>query len=268
MFVEEDKRFPYLVGRLLEDETGLRIATFNSGVGGNHTLHSINTLLNKVMPLQPDFVVLMHNINDLIILLYENSYWNNHPTRSVIQTIHGKDISPTRLAKDALILAVPNLYLRVWKIKEQFLLPPSEHDEWVHITGQRRIINQEQFLKEFSANLRLFISMCRHRGIIPILMTQANRLTSPPTPLISQWFLRRVEKSGITYFEFKTIYDAFNDTTREIANQLSVPLIDLAKKIPQTKQYMFDPFHLNDDGSQLAASIITKAFLSTQLTQK
>jgi hypothetical protein len=88
-FVEEENRFPYFTGRLLEAATG-KVNSYNGGMSGSHSLHSINTLVNKVMPLDPDIVVLMHNINDLGILLYEGTYWNDHWNVSVKNVTNGR----------------------------------------------------------------------------------------------------------------------------------------------------------------------------------
>ena len=69
LYVDEDQRFPYLVGQLLQQQTGKKITSINAGVGGNNSLHSLDNLLNKVMPLKPNVVVMMHNINDLVTLI-------------------------------------------------------------------------------------------------------------------------------------------------------------------------------------------------------
>ena len=84
-YVDEDNRFPYLVGRLLERQTHLKVNSYNAGRSGINTLHCLNILLNKVVNLKPDIVVLMENINDLAILMYEKTYWNTNPSRSPIQ---------------------------------------------------------------------------------------------------------------------------------------------------------------------------------------
>ena len=76
-YVDEDNRFPYLAGRLLERQTHLKVNSYNAGRSGNNTLHCLNVLLNKVVNLKPDIVVLMENINDLAILMYEKTYWND-----------------------------------------------------------------------------------------------------------------------------------------------------------------------------------------------
>ncbi|HHZ63965.1 MAG TPA: SGNH/GDSL hydrolase family protein, partial [Flavobacteriales bacterium] len=72
--VKEILRFPYLVGRLLEEKTGLKVNAFNAGVGGNNSQHSLNILIHKILPLQPDIVVYHHNINDIVQLAYYGNY--------------------------------------------------------------------------------------------------------------------------------------------------------------------------------------------------
>src|SRR4030042_1745628 len=84
IYVEEENRFPYLVCNLLAQKTGKRITSINSGVGGNNSLHSLDILLNKLVPVRPDVVVMMHNINDLVALIFERTYWSKNPSRAAI----------------------------------------------------------------------------------------------------------------------------------------------------------------------------------------
>src|SRR5450759_2359800 len=49
MFVDQDQRFPYVVGKILEQQTGARINSYNGGMSGNNTLHAIDILINKVI---------------------------------------------------------------------------------------------------------------------------------------------------------------------------------------------------------------------------
>ena len=53
IYVDEESRFPALVGNLLEQKTGKKVTSYNSGVGGNNSLHSLDILLNKIIPLKP-----------------------------------------------------------------------------------------------------------------------------------------------------------------------------------------------------------------------
>ncbi len=57
MFMEEENRFPYVVGTILERATGKKINAYNGGLSGNNSLHAIDLLINKVIPLKPRVVV-------------------------------------------------------------------------------------------------------------------------------------------------------------------------------------------------------------------
>jgi len=70
-YVEEENRFPYKVGCLLEKKLGKKINSYNGGTAGNNSMHSLFISISKGLPMNPSVVVMMHNINDLIILLYE-----------------------------------------------------------------------------------------------------------------------------------------------------------------------------------------------------
>ena len=75
------------MGRRLEEALTVKVNSYNAARSGNNSLHSINILLHKLMPLKPDIVVMMHNINDLVALLYEQTYWNNNASRRVMVTV-------------------------------------------------------------------------------------------------------------------------------------------------------------------------------------
>ena len=87
MYMDQHHRFPYLTGPLLEQETGDKINSYNGGMSGSNALSNIDILINKVIPLKPDVVIFMENINDLSILLYKGTYWNKGTARSPLETL-------------------------------------------------------------------------------------------------------------------------------------------------------------------------------------
>jgi len=258
VYVDEDNRFPYLAGRLLEGQTHLKVNSYNAGRSGNNTLHCLNVLLNKVVNLKPDIVVLMENINDLAILMYEKTYWNNHPSRSPLiekppnfKTV-AKDLEQTfHLARD---LTFPNLYRELKQLSP--FGHPGKGDEFHGVRGKKITIDQELLVREFSLNLQTFINICRAREITPVLMTQASRLTESPDPLI-QKLMRSLEiNQGITYADFKGAFDRLNQTIRDVGAKNQVLVIDLAREIPPVKENIADVAHFNDRGSRLVAARI------------
>ena len=258
IYDDENNRFPYLAGHLLEESTGLRVNSYNAAKSGNDSLHSLDVLLNKVVPLKPDLVAMMHNINDLSILLFEKSYWNRNPSRSPLiekkpdwRTV-GKNLEETfQLARD---LVVPNLYAALHRLLHAE--GKSQADEFQQVRGQKIEVNQDYLVREFTLNLQTFINICRARGITPVLLTMPSRLKDDPDPLIRRLMQRLEKQNGITYRDFKGAFDRFNQTIREVAAQNRVLLIDLAQEIPQEKEYMSDVAHYTPAGSRLVAQKI------------
>jgi lysophospholipase L1-like esterase len=256
IYVDEDLRFPYLAGRLIEQQTGLKVNSYNAGRSGNNTLHCLNILLNKVVNLKPDIVVLMENINDLAILMYEKSYWNTNPSRSPIlekpptfKTV-GQDLR--QMFYTVRDLTFPNLAREMKKLFHSGR--KSTGDEFKKVRGKKITIDQDLLVREYSLNLQTFINICRARGITPVLMTQASRLTEAPDPLIKKMMHNLEVSQGITYADFKAAFDRLNQTIREVGAKNQVLVIDLAREIPPVKENICDVAHFNDQGSRLVAS--------------
>jgi hypothetical protein len=87
-------------------------------------------------------------------------------------------------------------------------------------------------------------------------MTQPNRLKDPADPFIKQTLAGIERQHGISYQDYKKIYDLFNERTRLVAARNQIRLIDLAKTIPPEKTFMYDIVHLTDAGSIIAAQIV------------
>ncbi|HEY9073977.1 MAG TPA: hypothetical protein VIN67_07565, partial [Desulfobaccales bacterium] len=230
---------------------------------GNDSLHSLNVLLNKVVPLHPDIVVMMHNINDLAVLLYEKTYWNQHPTRSPLverkpcwKTV-GKELEEAfHLARD---LVIPNLYGAIHRLVQTE--GKFKQDEFKQVRGRKIEVHPNQLAHEFTLNMQTFINICRARGITPVLMTMPSRLKEHPDPLIARLMKKLEVKQGITYQEFKGAFDRLNQTVREVGARNQVLVVDLAAEIPQENKYMSDVGHYNPAGSRLVAQNVAASLL-------
>ncbi|MFA4902978.1 MAG: SGNH/GDSL hydrolase family protein [Desulfobaccales bacterium] len=258
VYVDENLRFPYLAGRLIEEQTHLKVNAYNAGRSGNNTLHCLNILLNKVVNLRPDIVVLMENINDLAILMYEKTYWNTNPSRSPIQeklpnfkTV-GQDLR--QIFYTVRDLTFPNLARATKGIFHSDR--KGKGDEFLNVRGQKITIDQDLLVREFTLNLQTFINICRARGITPVLMTQASRLTDNPDPLIKKMMHNLEDSQGITYADFKSAFERLNQSIREVGAKNGVVVIDLARVIAPVKENICDVAHYNDQGSRLVAAQI------------
>lgn len=259
MLVDENLRFPALVGELVSRQTGLKVNSYNGGKGGNNSLHSLNVLLNKVVPLHPDMAIMMHNINDLVILMLEGTYWNNNPKRSAV-TSSREQPGPGDVVRATLGKWIPYTMRFIGSLtRRPDTVRGLNMDEFAVKRGTTVIMDHQRFLNEFDMNLRTFIALCRARGITPVLMTQANRFTPAPDPFIKKLMVTIERDYQVPYDEFRKVYDAFNGRIREIGRQQRVTVIDLDRAIPKSGEYLFDYIHYNDAGSELAARVISRS---------
>ncbi len=222
--VDEEFRFPYLSGRLLEKNLNIKVNSDNAARSGNNSLHSIDILVNKLLPYNPDIVLMMHNINDLSTLIYEGSYWNDNKFISPIDCAHKK-------SRNA----------------------PAD-DEWKNSIWQRKVITdtkeQERIAEEFRQNLELFINICRARKIIPVLLTQPNLVVKDP-----DFTTTRGADLDVVY---KKLYAKFSQIIKQVGAKENVLVIDLENAVPSDKKYIYDVVHVNKEGSILEANEISK----------
>jgi lysophospholipase L1-like esterase len=256
--VPEESRFPYLVGRRLEEAFKVKVNSYNAARSGNNTLHAIDILLHKLLPIHPDIVVLMENINDLVALLYEKTYWNNNPSRRVIievkPTLTGQVRGFFQVLREE---TIPNLYRAMVELSQRLQGPPREQDEFRRLRGRQVEINRAYLLGEYRSNLAIFADICRDRQIEPVLMTQANRLTGNLDP--GTWKeVKVMEAQGISFAEFQELFALFNQAIRDVGAEKNVLVVDLAREIPAEPEYVFDPVHLTERASKLAAQVISR----------
>ena len=76
-FVPQKSRWQSIIERRLNAKnfSSTKFRVVNAGVSGTNILHSTLSFLAKGVPLNPKFVVLMHNSNDYALLRLSGSYW-------------------------------------------------------------------------------------------------------------------------------------------------------------------------------------------------
>ena len=256
-YVEEDKRFPYLVADKLEKKDGLLLQTLNGGVSGNNSINSLLNSIVKGLEIKPKFMVLMHAINDVALISKEQTYWRGPKSKVFIN--EGKIIQDPKfiysLFKQVKEILIPNIWLQIRHVVSAKIDDASD-DEWASSRNKPKAnySDVEQVLTEdFSSALKSFVAVSRAWGIEPILMTQFNRI------LISDSFIRTTyEKTSqpLSYDEFVKLYSLANELIRKIAKDEQVFLIDLDKELSGNNLYLYDAVHLNTQGSIVVAEYI------------
>lgn len=259
LYVEELERFPYRVGRLLE-RRGRRVNAWNGGVAGNSTIDSLNRLVNVALPLEPGVVVVMHNVNDLAVLLHAGSYWNDLPTRGplVREDLRWSVAATARELKNRFF---PNLWSRAHELGQRVVRAAGRGpaDEFAGVRGAAGPPDADRLAGEFAAGLRAIVGVCRAHGALPVLMTMPGRLAADPGPEVRGGMGNLPLGPGADYDTVRALFERFNETVREVGRAEGVTVVDLADEVPPDPLYFYDVVHLTDEGSRLVAGIVAPA---------
>lgn len=242
LMVKESSRFPYLVGKQLVNEYGLR--THNAGVSGNCTQHTLNVLLNKVAPQRPDYVVVMHNINDLNIYLRHPDYWSVKNRYSNLRLLD----EGARGKWECLLPGIAP------KFKGWYVNHGHREEAKFDITPQQF----KRLCVDYQRNLGLIKAVCNAFDIRLVLMTQA-RAFENRSKYTASWHMTdpaMVEKVFTSVYQ--TAFDSINQLTRHFAHTQEVPLIDLAAEFSEDTALFYDMIHYNNEGSKQVADFISK----------
>jgi hypothetical protein len=255
-------RFPYRVGRLLEQRLGLKVNSLNAAHSGNNAMLSNAILVGKVLPLHPDYVVLMSDGLDVGALRHYGTYWSNSSDYALVRTERTGFDGGIKLIRDA---TIPGLY-RAWRIlqlrwkslrhKEP---PPAVADAAPDAApADADRAHWETWGRDYASAMTQFIDTARAWGVHPVLMTEiqlppSGGLGADPAPASAALSTdgRDHQSAG-----FPDAHAYFNGIARDLAAHGSVGLVDLAASGPWPPEQFYDRAHFDDAGSAHAAEII------------
>ena len=266
MYVAPQNRFAHLAATKLEQSLGLKVNGLNAGRSGNNSMHSLLLLLGKVVPLRPDFVVLMHGVNDIAALTSNGTYWIKEGS---LRLFEEEKISVGDAGKVLIKALIPytteQLQRGAKAARQLFRVRPARVPKPVS-TGAPD--PQAQMRRDFESSLRSFVRVATAWGITPVLMTQ---VYVEPTTVAerSGAFVDREQLAGGAPQAGgqPNMLDDFNAITREVARAEAVPLIDLARARTWRFGDVYDGMHFTDAGSMQVAEIVAAA-LEEQIARR
>ena len=251
LYVDPSSRWPSVLERKLRDKLKKNLVVLNGGYSGNHAMHSVLNLIGKGIDVDPDYLLIMHSVNDLGSLLYseKNSYYSLPNARAIHTFPTSTTYNIFKLGKDSLI---PNIYDKYLKGRLQ---NPRDSDEWKGLKSEKFTEDKEKKITDnFRRALVLLINCSKIHNITPILLTQANRIKVEDPVFLKSWNKRGV----ITPKSYCKIYNQFHDIVREVARANNTLCIDLAGEVPSSKDYIYDAVHLNGKGCELVGQLIAE----------
>jgi lysophospholipase L1-like esterase len=114
---------------------------------------------------------------------------------------------------------------------------------------------------EFEQNLQSLVGICRANEIPILLLTQ---------PAIYRSNLDEYERSLLWFApggrhyspgDMALLLNRYNECTRTVAEELDVPLVDLASQLPRDTTVFYDDCHFNVSGCAAVAEIIAEVLI-------
>lgn len=262
-FIDPESRFPHVVARLLTDSAGVPSVAFNAGRSGNTSLHSLINLIGKGLPIRPDVVVVMENINDLVRLAYVGTYAGMNSrteggqARGSMTIIYREPPDARSALGQAVAKVLPGMAFGVRRLADR--ASGTGADEFRGTVDQGITIDTAVIARDYRAMLRSIVAVARAHGAMPVIMTQPARFPTRLTdePALEAFWLRY--RKGVDYAAFVAAHSHLNDVARSVALMENVLLIDLAREFRPSRTNMYDFVHVTAEGSLQEAAIIARA---------
>ncbi len=240
-----EQTFPEAVGTVLSERLAVPMRILNGGASGTTSPLTLGRLQYQVVDLAPQGVVVMHAINDFLGG-FEPGY-----------RADGRHLKQPVLASRR-----PRSYLRAWA---RSLRTPTRR-VWPIADESQVILAYEDFpaRQAFARNLRSIVAVAQAHGVPLVLLTQPTMYEPEPTKEVQSRYVlaNALWSRGVRPPDPPSLVRgmaAFNDTTREIARELGVPLVDLAALMPRSWDLFIDECHYTALGNQRLAEWLTPA---------
>lgn len=272
----EEKTFPSLVERKLSEAyPDKKFESINGGISGYLASDVLALLIYKVQYFEPDTVVVMLAVNDLL--------YGTLPTYDPIRRLNYRKLIYGPDFREDLNRLLARLFKRShfltlikWRIVNRLLPPDAEKYqspfEQYHAFRQERLttpftsMDKSKSLDEFATRLREIKAIAHVHGIRLIFMTEPfvyqENLPQEINEKLWMGWLGAVSSVKINLrpdFLYQEM-NRFNEAVRQLSRDEGVELIDLEKQIPKDLVHFYDDVHLTPEGARKAGEIIASYF--------
>ena len=243
----DDKTWPAILQRTLKSSGGLpgdakRVEVINAGVPGYTLMESFVNLKMRVLPLEPDLVIVYHAANDARVIARGDVL----PDYTHMRRVWSEPAPPTFLAR--LSNQSQLLGLILGAESEQ-----GDLDHILHVPGFenlpiREAADVDEGLAIIGTTLREMNALTRAHNTQLALCTFAWSRDPHPKPNMQDWMDHQV-----------ALMERVNEVIRSVAQSEGALLIDVNANGPKTREEFTDIIHLTDAGRRKVAKTIANA---------
>ncbi len=248
--------YPSLLQDYLHANNYTNVEVINAGVGGYTSYESLLNLQMRVLPLEPDLIVIYQGSNDIHarFIWPPDAYLGDN---SGYREPRVQDIVIPKIWEYSTVLRMIGIQLGLtlsqsdidwgrnnWSPSSQYNLLNQQHRSGIYPSGIFTDISAVEMLDanppiNFERNLRNMVATSLANDVEVLLMTY---VINPE------------------FGEFKVSSDAYisatsehNDITRAMSEQMGTFLIDLATTFPQSQEHFTDGRHFTRSGNLIIA---------------
>lgn len=256
--LDEDKRIHYQSGRMLEKKENLKVNSYNAAYSSAPSFHGLNTLLNKIIPYSPDYLVFMYNAVDLSDLrLSKYHYWkDNYKVVNTFGIVNILTSIKNKYFPNIYYVLNTNLGLGLVFTKIIKFFDNGKNREVVKYKKTFNNLDFDMAKDMYTKNLKAIISLCKIYNITPVIMTEPYNSRELKSD-------KRMKQLGLK--NFLKIHDEFNDIARTLGSGDDVILVDLDKHINNNDESLFvGIWHFSIKGVKKVSNLISDEIYNTK----
>ncbi|MDX1735740.1 MAG: SGNH/GDSL hydrolase family protein, partial [Halioglobus sp.] len=243
-----DQVWTELVSRKLEEQLpGMEVDYINGGVPGYTTTQSMTNLRGRMLPLDPDVVVIYHATNDVA-----------NETRAIATQ---RGVKKANLATEE---SAMSRYSVLWLLVEKNLaikgatnVEPSELID----------IDTAQLGETFRDNLRTLVKDAYAGGVKLVALATFSTHVRPgmsPEQVDKAMESARYYMPYLAPETYMGAFSRYNDIIREVAAETGALLIDDAERIPGDPVHFNDSVHFTDAGSRVQSERVAESLMQSR----
>ena len=258
-YLSDNKTWPAQLASELTPEFS-RLWVNNAGLDGHSTFGHLHLMQQYLTTLRPDVVLFLVGLNDVgraAPRTYDDPRHDDGMLKRIYLTC--VDYSATlallenyRRYRKAATLGVVHANVDHEQLKLSAENSPqiSQQHRATLLQNHRR-----EHLEPYRRRLEDLLALARSHDIAPVLITQP-ALYGPAIDPESGVDLRQVRVGEVTGDVQWEVLELYNNITREVAEEQTVFLIDLAAELPKNSSLYYDYHHFTNAGAKAVAEIV------------
>src|ERR1043166_2993450 len=213
-------------------------------------------IVHRIVQLQPDMIVLLAGINDLTRSINNYDYLHYVQPEPLDRFRYLKYLATESQIVRRLYFLFNRPAQNVTQVFQTIQLH-SEFREKVRLCNSLPVSSERPRVdtSAYLTNLKSIAGVAQSHGIKLVLMTQQTTWNGPENANLKEWHWILC-RSGKRYREdfMEEALTSLNDLTRQVASQYSIPLYDLSRTMPKSRDFFYDDVHFNDRGARETAA--------------